>query len=141
MTLFPILILILAVIQELRMDELLASEVTKKPLTEFLSTSKALLQVRQQYNPSDTMLLIHETTVGEKLSPTKGSFKKDLLWALHQLYDAQKYGWHLGDDGTYSAETTDADSAPKAIIELISCNCRGNCNDRLWMCKECCCLY
>ena len=67
---------------------------------------------------------------GEKIKPTKGSFKKDLLRALHQLYDAQKYGWHLEDDGTYSAETTDADIAPEAIIELISCHCGGNCNDR-----------
>ena len=84
-------------------------------------------------------LLVRE----RETSAHKGSFKKDLLRALHQLYiwksadkaiipedEPQKYGWHLGDDGSYSAETTDTNIAPKAIIRLISCKCGGNCNDR-----------
>ena len=77
----------------------------------------------------------------EKLPPTMGAFKQHILrthvearvWGqaahLKQVpSDALQNGYHkYHDDGQLNPTTTDVPPAPKAIIEMVRCQCKGNC--------------
>ena len=114
----------------------------------FIPRSKP--NVGQSYEISNTRyrLFVQSKYEGEKLPPTKGALKKHLLRALFQLliwssahlaiipdHEPREFGWDLqGND--YVAQTTDDLIAPKAVVELVSCNCKGNCSSRRCSCQR-----
>ena len=84
----------------------------------------------------------------EKLPPTLGAFKKHIYRAFYQLSiwseasnallttrDPLDYGWK-NQDGKIIPVTTDMEIAPKAIIELVACNCGGKCTNLRCRCKK-----
>ena len=49
--------------------------------------------------------------------------------SIIDIQDPSRHGWKF-DGERYIAETTDTLITPQSIIELISCNCKGNCLSR-----------
>ena len=76
----------------------------------------------------------------EKLSPTLGALKQHILRAQgrawgqaavpqQELLDPLLNGYHSdSDDGQLQPTTTDVPPAPEAIVEMVRCQCKGNCS-------------
>ena len=75
---------------------------------------------------------------GEKLPPTKGTFRNHLPRAFFQLYiwssaylftvepkDPCSYGWNE-EDGQFVAAMSDTDIAPNEVVDLVACRCKGD---------------
>ena len=86
----------------------------------------------------------------ENLPPTMGALKQHILrthvqarvWgqAAHPKQvplDSLQNGYHKDhDDGQLNPTTTDVPPAPKAIIEMVRCQCKGNCTSNRCSCKS-----
>ena len=86
----------------------------------------------------------------EKLPLTLGTLKQHILrarvqariWgqaAVHQqeLLDPLENGYHRdSDDGQLKPTTTDVPPAPEAIVEMVRCQCKGNCSSNRCSCKS-----
>ena len=86
----------------------------------------------------------------EKLPPTLGALKQHILRAHVQarvwgqaaapqqdLLDPLENGYHRdSDDGQLQPTTTDVPPAPEAIVELVRCQCKGNCSSNRCSCKS-----
>ena len=98
------------------------------------------LNIETKYNFRHTRyeLFRKKKSEREKLPPTSGTFNKHLersffqlnIWASAHLslipeLDPLLCGWYLEDD-KFIPKTTDDPIAPKAVAELVSCNCKGN---------------
>ena len=97
---------------------------------------------------------------GDRLPPTIPALKQHIMRAHVQAYtwgqahisqqkllDPLQHGFYKEDNGRFMPVTTDALPAPKAIIELVRCNCKTNCTSARCSCKMndlpctelCCC--
>jgi len=87
----------------------------------------------------------------EKLPPTSGALKQHILRAYVQarvlgqaaavpqqeLFDRLENGYHRdSDDGQLQPTTTDVPPAPEAIVEMVRCQCKGNCSSNRCSCKS-----
>ena len=86
----------------------------------------------------------------EKLPPTMGALKQHILrthvqarvWgqAAHPKQvplDPLQNGYHKDDDdGQLNPTTTDVPPAPKAITEMVRCQCKGNCTSNRCSCES-----
>ena len=83
-----------------------------------------------------------------KLPPTLCAFKKHITRAFFQLsiwseaskshiitHDPLDYRWEI-NNGKIVPVTTDIEIAAKAIIELVACNCGGECSNLRCKCKK-----
>ena len=57
------------------------------------------------------------------------------LHAITGTRDPLDYGWEI-NNGKIVPVTTDIEIAPKAIIELVACNCGGECSNLRCKCKK-----
>ena len=85
----------------------------------------------------------------EKLSPTLGALKQHILRAQgrvwgqaavpqQELLDPLLNGYDSdndSDDGQLQPTTTDVPPAPEAIVEMVRCQCKGNCSSNRCSCK------
>jgi len=86
----------------------------------------------------------------EKLLPTLGTLKQQLLrtrvqarvWGhaavpQQELLDPLENGYHRdSDDGQLKPTTTDVPLAPETIVEMVRCQCKGNCSLNRCSCKS-----
>ena len=86
----------------------------------------------------------------EKLPPTLGALKQHILRAhvqgrvwgqaavpQQELLDPLQNGYHSdSDDGQLQPTTTDVPPATKAIVEMVRCQCKGNCSSNRCSCKS-----
>lgn len=86
----------------------------------------------------------------EKLPPTLGALKQHILRAhvqgrvwgqaavpQQELLDPLQNGYHSdSDDGQLQPTTTDVPPAPEAIVEMVRCQCKGNCSSNRCSCKS-----
>ena len=86
----------------------------------------------------------------EKLPPTLGALKQHILRAhvqgrvwgqaavpQQELLDPLQNGYHSdSDDGQLQPTTTDVPPAPEAIMEMVRCQCKGNCSSNRCSCKS-----
>ena len=86
----------------------------------------------------------------EKLPPTLGALKQHILRAhvqarvwgqavvpQQELLDPLENGYHRdSNDGQLKPTTTDVPPAPKAIVEMGRCQCKGNCSSNRCSCKS-----
>ena len=86
----------------------------------------------------------------ERLLPTLGALKQHILMAhvqpkvwgqaavpQQELLDPLKNGYHRDRvDGQLQPTTTDIPLAPEAIVEMVRCQCKGNCSANRCSCKS-----
>ena len=86
----------------------------------------------------------------EKLPPILGALKQHILRAhvqarvwgqaavpQQELLDPLKNGYHRdSDDGQLQPATTDVPPAPEPIVEMVRCQCKGNCSSNRCSCKS-----
>ncbi len=84
-----------------------------------------------------------------KLPPTIGALKQHILrvhlqasvWGqasiAQQIFlDPLQNGYHRNSDGELTPTTTDILPAPKAVIEMDRCQCKGDCTSQRCSCKS-----
>ena len=84
----------------------------------------------------------------EKLTPTFGALKQHILrshvqarvWDQASLFnqellDPTKNGYCLDNDGYLKPATTEFAPAPKAIVEMVRCQCKAGCSTNRCSCK------
>ena len=80
----------------------------------------------------------------QKLTPTKAALLQHILWAVvwahledpkPDLPPADGYGWKEQSD-TYIPVITTLDPAPKAVVELVHCNCTTVCSTARCTCRK-----
>jgi len=86
----------------------------------------------------------------EKLPLTLGALKQHILTAhvqarvwgqaavpQQELLDPMENGYHRdSDDGQLQPATTDVPPAPEPIVEMVRCQCKGNCSSNRCSCKS-----
>ena len=75
----------------------------------------------------------------EKLPPTMGAPKQHILRTHGQarVWCQAAHGYHMDhDDDQLNPTTTDVPPAPKSIIEMVRCQCKGNCTSNRCSCKS-----
>ena len=86
----------------------------------------------------------------EKLPPTLGALRQHILRAhvqarvwgqaavpQQELLDPLENGYHRdSNDGQLKPTTTDIPPAPEAIVEMVRCQCKGNCSSNRCSCKS-----
>ena len=84
-----------------------------------------------------------------KLPPTEGALKQHIdrvhvlsrVWgqasiAQQVFLDPLKNGYFMDDKGQLKPTTTDVLPAPKAILEMVNCNCKGDCLTKKCACRS-----
>ncbi len=84
-----------------------------------------------------------------KLPPTIGALKQHILrvhlqasvWGqaciAQQIFlDPLQNGYHRNSDGELTPTTTDILPAPEAVIEMVRCQCKGDCTSQRCSCKS-----
>ena len=86
----------------------------------------------------------------EKLPLSLGALKQHILRAhvqarvwgqaavpQQELLDPMENGYHRdSDDGQLQPATTDVPPAPEPIVEMVRCQCKGNCSSNRCSCKS-----
>lgn len=85
----------------------------------------------------------------QKLPPTLGALKQHILRAhvqarvwgqatvyQQELLDPLGNGYHMDSNGQLKPTTTDVPPAPDAIVEMVRCQCQGNCSSNRCSCKS-----
>ena len=86
----------------------------------------------------------------EKLPPTFGALKQHILELVfkleygarlqlpqQELLDPLENDYHRdSDDGQLKPTTTDVPPAAEAIVEMVRCQCKGNCSSNRCSCKS-----
>ena len=84
-----------------------------------------------------------------KLPPTLGALKQHILrahiqariWgqasvANQHFLDPLQFGFYKDSDGQIKPTTTEMLPAPKAIIEMVRCQCKGTCSSSKCSCRS-----
>ncbi len=84
-----------------------------------------------------------------KLPPTIGALKQHILrvhlqasvWGeaciARQIFlDPLQNGYHRNSDEEFTPTTTDILPAPKAVIEMVRCQCKSDCTSQRCSCKS-----
>ena len=89
-------------------------------------------------------------TESERLPPTPGALRQhilrahvqDTIWGQatvpqQEQLDPLKNGYHRDThDGNLKPITTDVPPAPEAIVEMVRCQCKGNCSSNRCSCQS-----
>jgi len=132
-------------------DDADVSEDLQLPLAKFVCTAYRQKDIQLSSIPELRWhLFCKYIAESEKLPPTLGALKQHILRARVQarvwgqaavpqqeLLDSLENGYHRDSDaGQLKPTTIDVPPAPEAIVEMVRCQCKGNCSSNRCSCKS-----